>query len=513
VSAWYVSGWFVRSNVRARNERDEIRVMIDRLLLFGATGDLAGRFLLPALAELWSEGQLPESLDVIAAAQQDLSEQAFQCAARERLDQHAPDVAAAARESLLRRLRYRRVDLASNSIPDVIRDLLSGSSHAAASRGRPVAAYLAVPPHVFVPAITALGAAGLPPGSRIVVEKPFGEDFESAVALNGLLATVAGTAGESAIFRVDHVLGMATVHNLLGIRLANRVLEPIWNSTHIDQIELLWEETLGLEGRAAYYDRAGALRDVVKNHLLQVLSLIAMEPPASLGERDLRDRKVDVLRAVRLPEMSEIADRTRRARYTAGRLASTGGARGNEVPDYAAEDGVNPARATETFAEIVLKIETLRWAGTRFVLRAGKALHRRSKGVIVRFRDVPHLPFGPNVPAPDANELRIGLDGPETLSLHLSGSAPGPPAVLTPLVLTTHLPAAELRAYSQVLLDVLTGDCTLSIRGDEAEQEWRIMTPVLNAWAENRVPLEEYPAGSAGPPRRPAERGRIGPLQ
>ncbi len=490
--------------------------MIDRLLLFGATGDLAGRFLLPALAELWSAGQLPESFDVIAAAENDLSEHAFRCAARERLDQHASDIAPAAREALLRRLRYRRVDLASNGTLDVgartrIRDLLSDSSHVEEPSARAVAAYLALPPHLFVPAITVLGAAGLPPGSRIVVEKPFGEDLESAVALNRLLAKVAGPAGESAIFRVDHVLGMATVHNMLAIRLANRVLESIWNSTHIDQIELLWEETLALEGRASYYDRAGALKDVVQNHLLQILSLVAMEPPANLGERDLRDRKADVLRAVRLPAMSEMAAITRRARYTAGKLASTGGARGNKVPDYATEDGVNPARSSETFAEVVLEIETSRWVGTRFVLRAGKALHRRWKGVIVRFRDAPHVAFGPDVP--DRNELRIGLDGPETLSLHLTGSAPGPPIILTPLALTTHLPAAELRPYSQVLLDVLAGGCTLSIRGDEAEEGWRIVTPVLNAWTENRVPLEEYPAGSAGPPPRSAAPGRTGPVQ
>jgi glucose-6-phosphate 1-dehydrogenase len=371
-----------------------------------------------------------------------------------------------------------------------------------------VAAYLALPPHLFIPAVTALGEAGLPPGSRIVVEKPFGENLEGAVALNRLLARAAGTAGEGAIFRVDHVLGMATVHNLLGIRLANRVLEPVWNSAHIEQVEILWEETLALEDRAGYYDRTGALKDVMQNHMLQVLSLVAMEPPASLGERDLRDRKVDVLRTVHPPGPDQMADRTRRARYTRGRLAATGGAGGGEVPDYAAEEGVDRGRGTETFAEVVLGLESWRWAGTRFVLRAGKALHRRWKGVVVRFRPVPHLPFGEAAPLPARNELRIGLDGPESLSLHLTGSAPGPAAELVPLALTAQLPAAELRAYSQVLLDVLTGDSTLSIRGDEAEQAWRIMTPVLRAWAENRVPLEEYPAGSPGPPRRRQESGR-----
>ena len=474
--------------------------MIERLLLFGATGDLAGRFLLPALAELVAAGELPDDFEVVGAARQELSDDEFRRAAAERLERHAADVPAATREALLRRLHYRRVDLGAEDLARTVRGIVNGTSDAApATAARPVAAYLALPPRMFVPAVTGLGGAGLPRGSRIVVEKPFGESLEGAVALNRLLAEVTGTAGEGAVFRVDHVLGMATVHNLLGVRLANRVLEPLWNSVHVEQVEILWEETLALEGRAGYYDTAGALKDVMQNHMLQVLSLVAMEPPASLGERDLRDRKVDVLRSVRPPAPEQMRSRTRRARYTAGRLASTGGASGAEVPDYAREEGVDPAGGTETFAEVILELDSGRWAGTRFVLRAGKALHRRWKGVIVRFRPVPHLPFGGGArPAP--NELRIGLDGPETLSLHLTGSAPGPPPELTPLALEARLPAAELRAYAHVLREALSGDSTLSIRGDEAEEAWRIMTPVIQAWAEDRVPLEEYPAGSAGPP-------------
>ena len=474
--------------------------MIERLLLFGATGDLAGRFLLPALAELLAADELPGGFEVVGAARQALSDDQFRRAAAERLEQHAADVPAAAREALLRRLRYRRVDLGSEELAGTVREIVGGSSKAdPPTAAGPVAAYLALPPRMFVPAVTALGAAGLPPGSRIVVEKPFGESLEGAAALNRLLAEVAGPAGEGAVFRVDHVLGMAAVHNLLGVRLANRVLEPLWNGVHVERVEILWEETLALEGRAGYYDTAGALKDVMQNHMLQVLSLMAMEPPASLGERDLRDRKVDALRAVRPPTPEQMRSRTRRARYTAGVLAASGGASGAEVPDYAREEGVDPARGTETFAEVVLELDSRRWAGTRFVLRAGKALHRRWKGVIVRFRPVPHLPSGGDArPAP--NELRIGLDGPETLSLHLTGSAPGPPPELAPLALEARLPAGGMSAYAHVLREVLSGGSTLSVRGDEAEEAWRILTPVIQAWAEDRVPLEEYPAGSAGPP-------------
>jgi glucose-6-phosphate 1-dehydrogenase len=183
-----------------------------------------------------------------------------------------------------------------------------------------------------------------------VLEKPFGEDLDSAVELNRLLARVAGGAGEQAVFRVDHALALATVQNLLGVRLANRALEPLWNSTHIEQVDNLWEETLALEGRASY-DNTGALKDVIQNHLLQVLCLIAMEPPISLGERDFRDRKFDVLRSVRPLTSADVVSRTRRARYTAGQLASTGGSDGRAVPDYAEEEGVDPQRGTETFAQ------------------------------------------------------------------------------------------------------------------------------------------------------------------
>lgn len=470
--------------------------MLDRLLLFGATGDLAGRFLLPALAELQAERAIPDTFRVVGAARERLSDAEFRHHAAERLAEFAKDVPETARESLLARSFYCPVDLGINDVAGAVRALLGGLSDGADPR--PIAAYLALPPRMFVPAVTALGQAGLPAGSRIVLEKPFGESLEDARALNRLLAAVTSSR-ESAVFRVDHTLGMATVHNLLGLRLANRILEPVWNGIHVARIEVLWEETMALEGRAGYYDGTGALKDVLQNHMLQILSLVAMEPPLSLGERDVRDRKVDALRSVCTPSPGQVANRTRRARYTAGRLAGTGGAADRDVPDYASEPGVDPVRRTETFAEVVLELDSWRWAGTQFVLRAGKALSQRRKGVIVYFRTPPHVPFGRNVAAPQPNELRIGLDGPENISLHLTGSAPGPPSQLRELVLTTQPPAAELRPYSHVLLDVLGGECTLSIRGDEAEESWRIVTPVLDAWAEGLVPLEEYAAGSTGP--------------
>jgi len=472
--------------------------MIEKLLLFGATGDLASRFLLPALAELYDEGALPDGFCVVGAAIEDWDDETFRHHAARQLEQHAAtDVSAASREALVRSLRYRRVDFDDEgSVAEAVEEASGGA--VAGEQAEPVAAYLALPAAVFAPAVSALGAAGLPSGSRIVLEKPFGEDLDSAVELNRLLARVTGVAGERGIFRVDHALGMATVQNLLAARLTNRVLEPVWNSTHIEQIDILWDETLALEGRASYYDRTGALEDVIQNHLLQVLCLIAMEPPVSLSERDLRDRKIDVLRSVRPLTPEEVVSRTRRARYTAGKLASTGGADGQAVPDYAEEEGVDPQRGTETFAEVVLELESWRWSGTHFLLRTGKALARRRKEAVVRFRPVPYLPFDDAEPA--ANELRIGLDGPYDLVLLLTGMASGPPPHLAPLVLDAELSAPERPAYSRVLVDILKGEGILSIRGDEAEEAWRVLTLVLQAWADDRVPLEEYPAGSAGPP-------------
>ncbi|MPY66514.1 glucose-6-phosphate dehydrogenase [Deinococcus sp. SDU3-2] len=464
--------------------------MIERLLLFGATGDLARRFLLPALAALHAQGDLPGGFQILGAATRKGDDEGFRRQVAEGLEEHAGDLPAASREAVLGALRYRQTDAT---------DPQSVAAALAALPGEgPLAAYLALPPGLFAPAVRALGAAGLPPGSRVVLEKPFGENLEGARSLNALLADTYGEEAERVVFRVDHVLGMAPVQNLLGLRFANRVAQALWTGEHIEQIEILWEETLALEGRAGYYDGTGALKDVLQNHMLQVLCFAAMEPPASLNERDLRDAKVAALRSVRSLTPQAVEEQTRRARYTAGRLADTGGAGGGEVPDYAAEEGVDPSRETETWAEVVLELDTPRWQGTRFVLRAGKALSARRKGIVVRFRAAEPSPFGESEDMPP-NEWRIGLDGPTDLGLHLSGLSAGSRPQPVPLALTGPPPESGLPPYARVLRDVLAGGSALSVRGDEAEEAWRVVTPVLEGWAAGRVPLEEYPAGSSGP--------------
>jgi glucose-6-phosphate 1-dehydrogenase len=450
--------------------------MISRLAIFGATGDLTARYLLPGLAALRAAGHLSDGFSLAGAGREGWDSGEFQRWAAAQLDRHAGDLPAPVRQAIVSTSRYHQADVTD---PASVAAVVAGDG--------PVAAYLALPPAVFPAAVSALHDAGLPPDSRIVLEKPFGEDLHSAIELNRLLA---GTVPEQAVFRVDHFLAMTTVQNVLGTRLANRVLEPIWNAAHIAEIDITWEESLALEGRAGYYDGAGALKDMLQNHLLQILCLVAMEPPVSLGERDLRDRKMDVLRSVRPLTDADVIGRTRRARYTAGRIGD------RQVPAYAGEEGVDPARHTETFAEVELELDNWRWPGTIFRLRTGKALRRDRKEVAVRFRPVPHLPFshtGEELP----NVLRFGLE-PETLSLELTGIG-AHAGDLAPLTLTARLDPPGLPAYGRLLLDVLNGNAALSIRDDEAEQSWRVLTPVLSAWSKDLVPLEEYPAGSDGP--------------
>jgi glucose-6-phosphate 1-dehydrogenase len=450
--------------------------MIERLVLLGATGDLTARYLLPGLAALRSGGHIGDGFRLIGVGQQDWRDHEYRGWASTQLDQHARQLPAADRQAVVSASEYRRADVTD---PAALTHVISGAG--------PVAAYLALPPSIFAATVRALHGAGLAQGSSIVLEKPFGEDLAQATELNSLLSRL---VPEEAVFRVDHFLAMTTVQNILGTRLANRALEPIWNSAHIAEIDVTWDETLALEGRAGYYDGVGALKDMLQNHLLQLLCLVAMEPPISLDARDLRDRKVDVLRSIRPLTDDDVIQHTRRARYTSGLID------GVPVPAYVDEDGVDPAHRTETFAEIELQLDSWRWHGTIFRLRTGKALGRNRKEVAAHFRPVPHLPRGLHGD-PEPNVLRFGLE-PESVVVELSGI--GPRAhTLVPLTLTAELEPAELPAYGRLLLDVFSRDPALSIRADEAEESWRVVTPVLAAWAKDLVPLQEYAAGSDGP--------------
>ncbi|MBO0746610.1 MAG: glucose-6-phosphate dehydrogenase, partial [Candidatus Dormibacteraeota bacterium] len=297
--------------------------MIDRLVIFGATGDLTGRYLLPGLAALAAGGRLPPGFQLIGASREDWTDDEFRRWARERLSRHGGGPPPEAMERVVASARYAKADVTDAG---EVGRVLAGTG--------PLAAYLALPPFLFPAAVSALHGAGLAAGSTVVLEKPFGESLQEAIELNRLLAQ---TIPEEEVFRVDHFLAMSTVQNILGTRLGNRLLEPVWNSTHIEEVEIVWDETVALEGRAGYYDGVGALKDLVQNHLLQVMCLVAMEPPVSSSERDLRDRKLDVLRSVRPLGEPDVARRTRRARYGAGHVGD------RAVPAYAEEEGVDPA--------------------------------------------------------------------------------------------------------------------------------------------------------------------------
>lgn len=450
--------------------------MIERLVLLGATGDLTARYLLPGLAALHGGGHIGDSFRLTGVSREDWGDAEFRNWASSQLDEHAAHLPQAARNAIVSASEYRRADVTD---PAAIASIIS--------RSEPVAVYLALPPSVFPATVSALHGAGLAEGSSVVLEKPFGESLAEAIELNALVAEV---LPEESVFRVDHFLAMTTVQNILGTRLANRTLESIWNTQNIAEIDIVWDETLALEGRAGYYDGVGALKDMLQNHLLQLLCLVAMEPPLSLDARDLRDHKVEVLRAIRPLTYDDVLYRTRRARYTIGTI------NGVSVPSYVDEDGVDPAHRTETFAEMELRIDNWRWHDTVFRLRTGKALGRDRKEVAVHFRPVPHLPRGLEG-EPHPNVLRFGLE-PESLAIEMSGIG-SRAHTLVPVTLMTELAPPELPAYGRLLLDVLHRDPALSIRGDEAEESWRVVTPVLDAWEKVLVPLREYPAGSDGP--------------
>ncbi|MGI9556799.1 MAG: glucose-6-phosphate dehydrogenase [Solirubrobacterales bacterium] len=447
--------------------------MIERFVIFGASGDLTSRLLLPALSHLVEAGSAPGKLAVTGVGVRDSTTDAFRSHIREALAAHAGSVSSDAREAVVATLSYEQGDV---TVADDVRRLVDFA-------GEPVLVYLALPPRLFEPALRALSSASLPQGSAIAIEKPFGDGVESARALNRLIAS--GLPGIK-VFRVDHFLSDALVQNVVALRFANRLYEPLWSSDHIARVEITWDETLALEGRAGYYDQAGALRDMLQNHLLEALTLVAMEPPARIEESYVRDARAAVLAAIPSPRPEELAGRSARGRYTAGKIGD------RAVPAYVDEEGVDPARSTETLAELTLEIANWRWEGVPFRLRSGKALARDRAEIAIHFRPVPRsarIQAEPNV-------LRIGLMEPY---VRAGVNVLGPERSIVADELELCAGGPELPAYANLLLDMLNGDPMLSIRGDEAEEAWRIVAPVLAGWEANRVPMLDYPAGSSGP--------------
>jgi glucose-6-phosphate 1-dehydrogenase len=440
------------------------------LLIFGAGGDLTSRLLLPGIGQLLSS-ERGTSLELIGVDRDARSDADWRAQVKESFDAGGAD--AEETRAVLESSRYLQADVTD---PDSLRRVLGECA------GKP-AIYFALPPHVTVASCAALEKVDLPEGTVLALEKPFGTDLDGARALNRQLLRL---VPESNVQRVDHFLGKSTVLNILGLRFANRLFEAVWNAENVEKVEITYDESLGLEGRAGYYDRAGAMVDMIQSHLLLVLALIAMEPPSTLDADDLRGAMAQALRATRA-----VPGQSRRARYTAGTVGE------RRFPAYVDEEGVDPARQTETLAEVTVQVETWRWAGVPFVLRSGKAMEAVRKEIVLTFKEVPHALTG-LTGAQDPARLVIALD-PDILRLDLVINGKGNPFDLDRVTLDANFGKGELSAYGEVLHGILTGDPLLSVRGDMAEECWRIVEDVLGEWRSGASGIDGYPAGSTGP--------------
>ena len=460
----------------ARADRDDVA-----LIILGATGDLTSRLLLPGLAGALAAHDLPR-ITLVGSSHSEHDTQEWQGIVREALKGTALDAAAV--DDLVERAVWRTADATD---ADDLRALFAAAREAAGPEAVPVL-YFALSPGIARESVDALaGMDDLPDRLRLALEKPFGEDEASARELNAVLADI---VEEDRVFRVDHFLGESMVTALLGLRTANRLLGRVWGGRDVERVDVVVDETIALEGRAEFYDGTGALEDMVQSHLLQVLAMAALEPPARVATDELHDAVVEVLRATRVWQDDPVTA-SRRARYTAGE------ADGRPVPAYADEEGVDPRRRTETLAEVTLAVDTDRWRGVPFRLRSGKALERTRWEVALTLRAPEDVPEGLS-PAAGRDRIVVGLQ-PRGVRIELAVDGADTPFDAERRALTAGLGEEHVDAYGEVLRGILTGEPLLSVRGDAAEECWRILAPVIAAWEADEVPLDEYPAGSAGP--------------
>ena len=471
------------------------------LVIFGATGDLARRKLLPALYNLAHEGSLPAHFELIGVARHEQAHEDFRRVARESIEQFSrrrpePDVL----DALLANVRFVPGTFDEDRIYDNLERTLAVFDERA---GRPLdrVFYLSTAPQFFSLIASKLGAAGLNRSPdrdvRIVIEKPFGHDLRSARDLN---AKVLSTFAESQVFRIDHYLGKETVQNLLALRFANALFEPVWNRNFIDNVQITAAEDLGIGGRAGYYDGAGALRDLVQNHMMQLLALLTMEPPIALDANRLRDEKLKVLEAIVPPSVQDVASMAVRAQYASGI-----GVAGADVPGYLSEEGVAANSRTETYAALRLHVSNWRWAGVPFYLRTGKRLARRVTEIAVTLKPVPHLAFqSSGSVGVQANQIILTVQPDEGVSVSLGAKIPGPRMRIRPVNMEfrygTSFISQSPEAYERLILDAMRGDATLFTRDDEIEALWGIIDPILTAWHQDATPaIPQYRSGSTGP--------------
>ncbi len=469
------------------------------VVIFGATGDLTKRKLMPALCRLLGYGCL-EGIRILGVGRSDMTDDAFQAYVREGLNsskktEHLDDHGW---EEFANRLHYMSGELDQDETYQKIAARLEELASEGASHN--YLFYIATPPSLAPAIVNGLGKAKLAHEdkhwSRIVVEKPFGSDLESAKALN---ATIAEVFKESQVYRIDHYLGKDTVQNIVVFRFGNSMFEPIWNRNYVDYVEITAAETGGVGSRAGYYEEAGALRDMVANHLLQLLTLTAMEPPVAFDADSVREEKVQVLRSIRRPKPEQVAERTVRAQYGPGEVE------GEKVKGYKDEQGVAAGSRTETFAAVNFNISNWRWSGVPFYVRTGKGLARNVTEIAVHLKRTPQALFE-STPADEIepNVIVLRLQPNEGISVNFVAKRPG----LEMRISTVHMDfcyetgfgVEPPDAYEMLLLDVMRGDATLFIRSDEAEAQWRLITPIEEAWAKQDLKtLPVYAAGSEGP--------------
>ncbi len=481
------------------------------VVLFGATGDLTHRKLAPALHRLAMEGQLPSDYAILGFARRDWSDDTFRDELKKTLAKDGGPEFEKTWPQFAAHLAFSKGEFHKPEDFQALKAKLDELEKSHGTGGN-VLFYLAVSPEYFGTIVDNLGAAGLirpphqedGPWSRVVVEKPFGHDLPSARALNRELSK---TLDESQIYRIDHYLGKETVQNILALRFANAIYEPTWNRDHVENIQITVSEEVGMPGgRGAYYDTAGAIRDMVQNHMMQLLCLVAMEPPVNLSADAVRNEKVKVLQA--LPEWSpeDVAKNTVYAQYTAGSI------NGKEVPGYLQEKGVDPNSKTGTYVAIRLTLNNWRWAGVPIYLRTGKCLPKRATEIAIQFKKPPTALF--EADAEQANVLVLRIQPNEGASLAFQAKIPGSRRRLQQVRMDfrygTSFAAPPPEAYERLLLDAMLGDPSLFTREDEVDNAWRFITPILDAWKESPEKPKAYPAGTWGPEEADALLARDG---
>jgi glucose-6-phosphate 1-dehydrogenase len=461
------------------------------LTIFGASGDLSQRMLLPSLYGLQGAGLLPRGLRILGTARSAMDAETFRNFVAESVRRHVGDCNESTLSTLLARVEYQAADTGDATSMQQLGERIT------ALRDGDVLYHLSTAPRFYVPVCDALGAQELAgAGTRVMLEKPIGHDLASATEINDGVSRV---FDEDRVFRVDHYLGKEGVQNLIALRFGNVMFEPLWNARHIQQVQITVAETVGVEGRGDYYDGSGAMRDMLQNHLLQLLCLTAMEPPSQFEPTAVRNEKIKVLRSLRRIGRAEVAAETVAGQYTAGAID------GKAVPGYAEELG--RASSTETFVAMRAHIDNWRWSGVPFYLRTGKRLPRRATEIYLQFRSVPHSIFGQSGARVEPNALVILLQPEERIELRLMSKTPGLDRAgmrLSQVALDLDMheefaASARRPAYERLYLDALENNGTLFVRRDETEAAWEWVDAVLDGWRYNGITPRPYPAGTWGP--------------